>query len=411
MSALPDIYLNATIVNGLPTVIFPSQPYHRNVTNLVVNNGVPSAVTVYRGQLGSVPVAQNPVGNNNTLSGIIPLPAGQQLFVVWSAVGTPVSSAFARASLEKLDDSSSFTSTASGVWSIIAISQLILPTGHDTSTGPVIFLDGTTGTITVIGTGGGKILIDPNMVQPQIRFVSPDGTNNAFINAVSANPSAVDIGINSGIYTPGDGINRRGRLFMDDVVDVTDLSIIKEANQHRLGGRLTLTSTQALFGYQDQDAGVGNNSITMDGVTPCIQLNGNKVIPENEQGVTIIGQADTNVNANYQLFNGINRISVNKILGSTILKVTTVLGCFSTALTTTPRTGISIDSAAFVDQGIFVITNANEHIQFTSVRYFSGIAAGVHTVDFGWKRFGGAGTLTRDANDALTIEVREITNT
>ena len=77
-SGIPDLYLNAALVNGLPTCVFPPASYHRNITAIVVGNGIQSGVKCYRGSLSSVPVAQNSIGANNTLSGKISLPAGQQ---------------------------------------------------------------------------------------------------------------------------------------------------------------------------------------------------------------------------------------------------------------------------------------------------------------------------------------------
>lgn len=130
------------------------------------------------------------------------------------------------------------------------LTQLILPNGSDPTVGPVIFLDGDTGLITVIGVNGGKIVIDPSTAYPQLHFFSNDGTNDAFINAVSGGPN-VDIGINSGTYTPADGVPRRGRLFFHDSVDLVDLSIINQATQARQGGFLTVESDGAFWGYHD----------------------------------------------------------------------------------------------------------------------------------------------------------------
>ena len=126
---------------------------------------------------------------------------------------------------------------------IIRGSVLIGPIG-----GAHIFLDNTTGQITVIGAAGGKIVIDPNSTYPQLHFFSNDGTNDAFINAVSVPNSAVDIGINSGVYTPADTVNRRGRLYLQDSADNVELAVIQASNQQRKGGYLRFNSTQALLG-------------------------------------------------------------------------------------------------------------------------------------------------------------------
>lgn len=257
MSAERDLYINAVLINGLPTCVFPAVSYHRLITNIVLSNGVASSFACYRGLLSSVPVAQNSVGVNQTVSGRIPLPAGQQFFVQWSAVGSPVSSAFARVSSNRIENPLDDAPGTAIDFAINAITGLVLPTGHDPTVGPVIVLDGTTGKITVIAANGSRIVLDPSNVNPEIDFYSPDGTNNAFINAVSTGgPSTADLGLNGGTYTPGDGIPRRGRLFFVDSVDKTEVSIIKQATQAVKGGFFQATSNFGFFGYRDDDASI-----------------------------------------------------------------------------------------------------------------------------------------------------------
>lgn len=165
MTAEPDIYLRASLVGGLPTVTFPPRPYHRRVTNIVVGNGVASNVTVYRGQLGSTPVAQNSNGQTNTLSGSISLPAGQQLFVQWNAAASPVSSAFARASFERSDSPLGDVPDTQS-WSENIVTQLIV---GDAANGEAIITQGVTAALADYYTGYtlGAVLI---------RLMPPDGS-------------------------------------------------------------------------------------------------------------------------------------------------------------------------------------------------------------------------------------------
>lgn len=127
-SPIPDEYQVATLIGGLPTAVFRAQPYHRTVTNIVVGNGASSNVRVYRGQIGSVPVAQNDIGGNNTLRGTIRVPAGQVIFIQWSVAGSPVSSAFARVSWTRssspLGDDAP---TTAHEWDTNAINSLTIP--------------------------------------------------------------------------------------------------------------------------------------------------------------------------------------------------------------------------------------------------------------------------------------------
>lgn len=123
-----DLYKTATTVGGLPTCTFPAVSYNRVITNIVVNNSVTSFARVYRGLLGSTPVAQTTLGFSNTLKGRLAIPAGQQFFVQWSAAGSPVSSAFARVSSEREDGPFS-GSSAQVEWSENDITSLTIPTG------------------------------------------------------------------------------------------------------------------------------------------------------------------------------------------------------------------------------------------------------------------------------------------
>lgn len=114
------------------------------------------------------------------------------------------------------------------------------------------------GVIVVSGPNGAQISIDTTINNPQINFLSPDHTNNAFINVTSGNPAgtlpgAADLGLNSGVYTPVDAIPRRGRLYFADSQDITELAIIKSATQANLGGWIQLRSDSGWFGYKDSD--------------------------------------------------------------------------------------------------------------------------------------------------------------
>lgn len=195
MTQEPDQYYKASLVNNLPTVTFPPKPYHRRITNIVIGNSVASAVTVYRGLLGSVPVAQNRQGQNNTLSGSITLPAGQVLFVQWDTVGVNVTDAFARASFVR-DDSplgdSSIVDTQQ--WSTSTISELIV---GDLVNGEVVITQGITAALQAFYSPVGTIS------SVTIRMMPSDGSyfyiiagfnpvsGNDFVAMGNAKPNAV----------------------------------------------------------------------------------------------------------------------------------------------------------------------------------------------------------------------------
>jgi hypothetical protein len=128
---LPDEYQVGSLINGLPTCVYKPAMYHRVITNVVVTNTVTSSVACYRGVLGSVPVAQNLLGANNTLKGDIRIPAGQAFYVQWSAVGASVQQATARVSWVRDDNPLEVEAgnNAGQEWSTEAITSLQVPTG------------------------------------------------------------------------------------------------------------------------------------------------------------------------------------------------------------------------------------------------------------------------------------------
>lgn len=195
MTQEPDQYYTATLVNSLPTVTFPPKPYHRRITNLVVGNSVASAVTVYRGQLSSVPVAQNLQGRNNTLSGSITLPAGQVLFVQWDTVGANVSDAFARASFARDDSPLGDSSTVdSQQWSSSTVTQLIV---GDAVNGEVIITQGITAALQAFYAPVGSISAVSLRLMPAdgsyfyIVAGYNVGSGNDFVAMGNAKPNAV----------------------------------------------------------------------------------------------------------------------------------------------------------------------------------------------------------------------------
>lgn len=126
---------------------------------------------------------------------------------------------------------------------------------------------------------GGSIVISSDGLHPTIDFISPDGTNHAFINVISGAPSQAQLGINTGQYTPADGIRRYFRAFLAD--NNADFQVIKASNQSTLGSIIQFLSTSLLAGYRDIDAG----KFTLINVTDG-QIN----IQSNTPGTTVLFQ-------------------------------------------------------------------------------------------------------------------------
>jgi hypothetical protein len=97
----PPLSLGAVLLNGLPTVIFPTKPYRRVVRTVDMVNTVGSGVTIYRGTVGAFTrVSSHPQGSQQTYTVPFTLPSGQGLFVQWTA-GTAAS---ARATITWMEE-------------------------------------------------------------------------------------------------------------------------------------------------------------------------------------------------------------------------------------------------------------------------------------------------------------------
>lgn len=129
----------------------------------------------------------------------------------------------------------------------------VLPTGHDPNTGPVIVLDGTTGKITIIGTGGQKIVINPDPVNPELEFYSDDGTSFAFINQPASASNKADLGMNSGQFTPADTIARTIRSWLSADGGIGRFEVINALTQKIHGGFAQIKADFGAFGYWNND--------------------------------------------------------------------------------------------------------------------------------------------------------------
>lgn len=155
----------------------------------------------------------------------------------------------------------------------------------DETTVQFIFLDGDTGEITIVGTSGSKIVISPNEINPSIRFYSPDGTNDAFINAVNFGiPTVSDLGVNSGRWTPPDGTERRGRLYLNTNtgggLGAMQFGVIKALTQVLFGGFVQPQANGLFLGYRDDDASIlGEISAVRSGSTVDMQIKSGPYTP------------------------------------------------------------------------------------------------------------------------------------
>jgi hypothetical protein len=97
VSLEPPVFLTASLVNGLPTVVFPSQPYKRLIRSVWVNSVVTATVTLTRGGASNTAIIDSStIANPNTFNNSFILPAGQSLYVTFSVAASPVSAAAAK---------------------------------------------------------------------------------------------------------------------------------------------------------------------------------------------------------------------------------------------------------------------------------------------------------------------------
>jgi hypothetical protein len=218
---MPDEYFTAALVNALPTVTFPARPFHRTITSIVLGNpSVSGSVACYRGLLNSVPVAQNSIGQNNTLNGAIDLPAGQAFYVQWSVVGSPVNSAFARISQQRVEN----VDPLGGEW------------------GGNSYSSWSTGTVTellVVGPNNGYLKIYSNNVTgPIIEWRPPDVVGHTI------SPTEITVGSSAQpywlVHSPTKDGGNAAQLFLY----AQDGATVAKANLVATGGLVQLSGAQ-----------------------------------------------------------------------------------------------------------------------------------------------------------------------
>lgn len=300
------------------------------------------------------------------------------------------------------------------------IRKLVLPTGHDETTGPVIVIDGTTGKITMIGTNGAKITLDPNaagLPYPQITFTSVDGTNDSWLNAVSTgSPSQSDIGLTSGKFTPADGVQRRGRLYMSDTASgQSRLEVIKESDQTSKGGFATMFFDAGYLGFNDsvnpqQYVGLFVNGFFTSALN-MFEVAGDKVAGGHRSLFAFASGGDTTVSGSMANMAGSpTSVSFVKRFSATALEVFLMPGFYITGAVA------GVDFGVLINGVDYLVTSQNQsnvalnnHVQLAgAIKTSNALPAGTYTVQQRWRRLSGAGTITRDLNDLTTMVVREV---
>lgn len=292
-------------------------------------------------------------------------------------------------------------------WSNDSVTTFVVPTGHDPNTGPVIVLDGTTGTETLIGSGGGKIILDPNNAFPQIEFLSRDGTNTAFINAVTdASPSQVDLGINSGKVDIGDGIFRTGRLYLNDSNDQVSLEWVETAApNHRNGGYFVANAFGCSIGYNNN--GTIDYFFTMSGTG--LSLDGTRVYLIDHPAKDYDASATLTLTNLAQPIAGCTTgTDLNGLRAGAVW--TAILTCDSSigAVAGITTVGELVVDGVTQTKQVLHATGANTRGTFTQKWSGTFAAAGNHTISATGRFVGGASTNTFNAtHTSLQVQVAQ----
>lgn len=123
--------------------------------------------------------------------------------------------------------------------------------------------------------------------------------------------------------------------------------------------------------------------------------------------------AATTTNVNYTNVNPV-RFDFTKRFASTLVRVDLNVSCYTSAVTTKPRFGVDFLNAAASppsprrDLAEMLINPANEHTSIGCATTFSGFSATTYTVQLLWLRVSGAGTLTINADDWVSLLVTEV---
>lgn len=115
-------------------------------------------------------------------------------------------------------------------------------------------------------------------------------------------------------------------------------------------------------------------------------------------------------------FTNINPVRFNwtKRLATTRVRVDLAVSCFTSAVTTKTRFGIDfinvnvVPPSPRVTMAEMLINPANTHTTIAAHDVFSGFAAGTYTVQLLWLRVSGAGTLTINADDWISLMITEV---
>ena len=401
-----DEYQVGSLINGLPTCTFSPKSYSRVITNIVVTNSVTSQVFCYRGTLGgSLPVAQNILGINNTLKGEIVIPAGQTFWVQWTAAGTSPQLATARVQWER--EANPFEAEAGfntgQEWATEAVTSLQVPTGAPLNDPSIVI--GSDLPPCMQATYTAAIFFRPRFSQAPdsapIFFIAqrkqPVGAN--YINVVD-HGWVIDNGVMCGYV-----VQRR----------------VGASNQNGLGTNFVMTDKWAP-NIDVNNITVQSNQVQFDGVTDIFLLSslntrffayGDQLSLRNDYARgNATGAANTAVAAyaNYPCTFSPALPSITKIgsAGSTDLEIFMSNTFYVTNAGSTPRFGVNVNGTDYTIHEMAPTNLAGTRLSNAGVVRIFALAAGTYTVTPRWANASAVGTVATDGGDVYSMTVKEV---
>lgn len=298
-------------------------------------------------------------------------------------------------------------------------SLLLSATG--TETPPYIFLDGDTGEIIIVGSNGSVIKLSPNATFPIQEFISQDGTNNAFFN-ITGGADDADLGINSGVFTPADGVARRMRIFMNGsgASHILQMAIIRADNQVRRGGFVHLTPTTAEIGFSTDASGVAP-SFRADGASDSLNINAATPQVQSQLICTDVGVAEKRQAATgntssgtFGDFPGPVTCTFRHRHGGARVMANISATCFTNVAGTEVEFAVELDDGVAVTVEIpaagkfFNVINSHETSSGTGVLPGATFVGGSYTAKLLWRRRAGGGTIFVDGGDTISFFVQEL---
>lgn len=164
----------------------------------------------------------------------------------------------------------------------------------------------------LIGSGGAKMVLDPNATYPNFRLTNAGQTNEAIINVVETSAGAADIGLNSGQFTAS-GLNWKWRTFFGGDFWVAERIRTSDPTLN-VGGRVALSATAATIGFNDATDATADNNLTF--ISGTAQINGGnlQILPAGSGNSALYVNPASGHTGNLLrlLLNGVEKFAVDK---------------------------------------------------------------------------------------------------